>query len=131
MSDKMMSDIVERLKIARDSDHYIVLRDAIDSAITEIIRLRPTADSELVEELKQALDKRLQVNPRVSMTEGLIMARDIKAVIDSFFKDKAIQALSGGDVVVTTDESGKCVAVTRQDEDGKILSVIWEAEKGD
>lgn len=30
-------------------------------------------------------------------------------------------------VVVTTDESGRCVAVTRQDEEGRILSVIWEA----
>lgn len=31
------------------------------------------------------------------------------------------------DVVVTTDETGRVVAVTRQDEEGKILSVIWEA----
>lgn len=30
-------------------------------------------------------------------------------------------------VVVTTDENGRCVAVTRQDEEGRILSVIWEA----
>ena len=29
------------------------------------------------------------------------------------------------EVVVTTNELGECVAVTRQDEEGKILSVIW------
>lgn len=33
-----------------------------------------------------------------------------------------------GEVVVTTDETGRCVCVTRQDEDHRILSVIWEAE---
>jgi len=32
-----------------------------------------------------------------------------------------------GEVVVTTDESGRCVAVTRQDSEGRILSTIWEA----
>lgn len=34
-----------------------------------------------------------------------------------------------GEVVVTTDEDGRCVAVTRQDEEGRILSVIWEAKE--
>ncbi len=32
-----------------------------------------------------------------------------------------------GVVTVTCDEGGQCVAVTRNDEEGKILSVIWEA----
>lgn len=31
-----------------------------------------------------------------------------------------------GDVVVTTNEDGECVLVSRQDEDHKILKVIWE-----
>ena len=31
------------------------------------------------------------------------------------------------EVVITTDEDGRCVAVTRQDDEGQILSVIWEA----
>lgn len=30
-------------------------------------------------------------------------------------------------VVITTDESGRCVAVTRQDEEGHIKKVLWEA----
>ena len=34
-----------------------------------------------------------------------------------------------GEVVVTTNIAGQCVAVTRQDEEGRILSVIWSAEK--
>ena len=32
-----------------------------------------------------------------------------------------------GCVTVTTDESGRAVAVTRQDDEHRILSVIWEA----
>ena len=31
------------------------------------------------------------------------------------------------EVVVTTNESGQCVAVTRQNEDGQIVKVIWAA----
>lgn len=34
-----------------------------------------------------------------------------------------------GEVVVTTTQQGQCVAVTRQDEEGQILSVIWEAKQ--
>ena len=34
-----------------------------------------------------------------------------------------------GKVVITTNIAGHCVAVTRQDEEGRILSVIWSAEK--
>ncbi|MBA8734197.1 hypothetical protein [Chromobacterium violaceum] len=33
-----------------------------------------------------------------------------------------------GEVTITTNDRGECVAVTRQDEDGRILSVIWEAK---
>lgn len=35
----------------------------------------------------------------------------------------------GGEVVVTTDNTGRCVAVTRQDDEGRILSVIWEVSQ--
>ena len=31
-----------------------------------------------------------------------------------------------GDVVVTTNEDGECILVSRQDEDHNILKVIWE-----
>ena len=31
-----------------------------------------------------------------------------------------------GRICVTEDEDGRCVAVTRQDEEHRILSVIWE-----
>lgn len=35
---------------------------------------------------------------------------------------------SAGEVVVTTNESGEAVAVTRQDDEGQVLSVIWQRE---
>lgn len=34
-----------------------------------------------------------------------------------------------GEVVVTTNQKDACVAVTRQDAEGQILSVIWEAKQ--
>lgn len=40
---------------------------------------------------------------------------------------RALTSPVRGDVVVTTDSAGVCVAVTRQDDEGKMLSVIWEA----
>ena len=33
------------------------------------------------------------------------------------------------EVVVTTNQQGQCVAVTRQDDEGQILSVIWQAKQ--
>ena len=30
-----------------------------------------------------------------------------------------------GAVVVTTTESGECVAVTRQDDEGRVVAIIW------
>lgn len=43
--------------------------------------------------------------------------------------DIARKVLDGlqGEVVVTTKD-GRCVAVTRQDKEGQILEVIWEAK---
>lgn len=39
----------------------------------------------------------------------------------------ATQPQQAGEVVVTTDEPGRCVMVSRQDDEHRILSVIWEA----
>lgn len=33
-----------------------------------------------------------------------------------------------GDVVITTTESGECVAVTRRDDNGRTLKVLWEKD---
>lgn len=33
-----------------------------------------------------------------------------------------------GEVVVTSNELGQCIAVTRQDDEGRILSIIWESK---
>jgi hypothetical protein len=33
-----------------------------------------------------------------------------------------------GEVTVTTTEDGECIAVTRTDDEGRILSVLWERE---
>lgn len=34
--------------------------------------------------------------------------------------------ISQGDITVTTDSLGRCIAVSRHDEDRNIVSVIWE-----
>lgn len=42
-------------------------------------------------------------------------------------KLEALTHAPPGDIVVTTDATGRCVAVTRQDREHRILAVIWEA----
>src|SRR5690606_11083610 len=52
--------------------------------------------------------------------------------IDLSVLEQAAAALAAHEqpgVVITTDESGRCVAVTRQDGEGRILSTIWEASE--
>lgn len=39
---------------------------------------------------------------------------------------RVVDCYRKGDIVVTTNEIGECVLVSRQDEDHKILKVIWE-----
>lgn len=60
-----------------------------------------------------------------------ILCAECRLVIASGtgIKQAIEEAEKRGEVVVSTDPAGNCVAVTRQDEEGKILSVIWEAEK--
>ena len=41
----------------------------------------------------------------------------------------ALEQPQVGEVVVTTNQQGHCVAVTRQDDEGKILSVIWQVKQ--
>lgn len=76
------------------------------------------------------------------MTNTVTMSlEDAKKILEAFETDEWQKKLQAAitlrsildkaspekNVVVTTDESGRCVAVTRQDEEGRILSVIWEA----
>jgi hypothetical protein len=43
---------------------------------------------------------------------------------------KAATKAQAGAVVITTDaDTGQCVAVTRQDDEGRVLSVIWQASE--
>ena len=39
---------------------------------------------------------------------------------------RVVDCYRKGEVIVTTNENGECVLVSRQDEDHKILKVIWE-----
>lgn len=43
----------------------------------------------------------------------------------NFYLEKKVQK-EEGEITVTTNEEGECVLVSRQDEDRKILKVIWE-----
>lgn len=51
-------------------------------------------------------------------------AEQLAAVLNASLRLQAAE--QQGEVAVITDEDGKCVAVTRQDEEGKILATIWE-----
>jgi len=50
-------------------------------------------------------------------------AIDVRAVLEQ--QDQDVKQ-PPGEVVVTTNQQGQCVAVTRQDDEGRTLSVIWE-----
>lgn len=50
--------------------------------------------------------------------------KSIVSVVNFYLQKKKSE--EHGEVVVTTNESGECVLVSRQDEDHKILKVIWE-----
>lgn len=57
--------------------------------------------------------------------DGYIAADDIPAICAAIDADRQRR----GEVVVTKDDTGAIVAVTRQDEEGRILSVIAEADR--
>lgn len=46
--------------------------------------------------------------------------------INFYLEKKMRDRKHEGDIVVTTNEGGECILVSRQDEDHKILKVIWE-----
>ena len=66
----------------------------------------------------------------------LINGPTILVVTESFLKEAfseseivSEQPQPVGEVVVTTNDKGHCLAVTRQNEEGQILSVIWELQR--
>jgi hypothetical protein len=46
-----------------------------------------------------------------------------------FFRMRRVEPTFGG-VTITTNEAGDCVAVTRTDDEGRILRVLWERLSG-
>lgn len=63
--------------------------------------------------------------PSVRDTPGLNSFAEITAEVRAI----ATALSEQGEVTTTTDASGRCVAVTRQDGEGRILSTIWEASE--
>lgn len=63
---------------------------------------------------------------RVINTRFGDMAPEDLAGIVNFYLDRCFKNNPEGEVTVTTNEAGECVLVSRQDEDHKILKVIWE-----
>lgn len=55
---------------------------------------------------------------------GNISGNELVKIIN-FYLEKKVQE-GEGEITVTTNEDGECVLVSRQDEDHKILKVIWE-----
>jgi hypothetical protein len=60
--------------------------------------------------------------------QGAFTPRERKLVADALREYAArCTPVVSDEVVVTTNRDGDCVAVTRQDNEGRILSVLWEA----
>jgi len=71
-----------------------------------------------------------QQQARVTDEQLLIDCREVISRIypKAVLIERIDEAMKQGEVVVTTTSDGRCVAVTRQDDDHRILSVIWEAK---
>lgn len=65
--------------------------------------------------------KRIFLEKGFSIKEGL---DDLKPYV--YEAAREVIKAAKGDVVVTINGAGDCVSVKRQDEYGKILSVIWQ-----
>lgn len=72
---------------------------------------------------RELVNRLTECGERFGHTEQL---RERIATIVRPFADRLKQP--PGDVVVTRNEAGRIVAVTRQDEEGRILSVIAEGQ---
>lgn len=55
---------------------------------------------------------------------GNICGNELVKIINFYLEKKSKD--TEGEITVTTNENGECVLVSRQDEDHKILKVIWE-----
>lgn len=96
-------------------------------------RLKVTVSS-LMEDIKNSFNSRDFLLPHngysvgreiiVHTRNGEIYPEDLVGFINFYLEKKSKD--TEGEITVTTNEEGECVLVSRQDEDHKILKVIWE-----
>ena len=60
----------------------------------------------------------------IGLMNRYVGLKSIVSVVNFYLQKKKSE--EHGEVVVTINESGECILVSRQDEDRKILEVIWE-----
>lgn len=110
-----------------EKDNLDLRRDDSLNAAEEKIKELEAELSRLHEAIKVKGDD----EPRAWLTDRDTMyfdKEDAKRDSDGFIQPLSIGQGSSGEIVITTNSTGQCVAVTRQDDEGKILSVIWEAK---
>lgn len=102
------------------------------------------AEQEVVEDIKKMFDTGRFEFPVTNMTSAYYGGNNTTEIriclmqdsIDlstlvrfiNFYLEKKLEGQQG-EVTVTTNEAGECVLVSRQDEDHKILKVIWEKKQ--
>ena len=69
---------------------------------------------------------RHRTNCVINTRRGDIYPEDLAGFVNFYLDKASLKKSEEGEVVVTTNESGECILVSRQDEDHKILKVIWE-----
>lgn len=104
--------------------------------------LASTAQADSVDELTRlrAEVERLRAQVATEYVRGREHEQSAKLVADHSFKDDndrlraevqrlraQIASIPQGEVTITTNRDGDCVLVSRQDDEHRILSVIWEA----
>lgn len=115
------------------TEELILFTEALE-AVQSKLTPAPAQGSDRMREALQISRAWLQAGFEAAQFAGAEFNSDMEKIDAalSATPEQAVSGVTGGvsaPVVVTTDSSGRCVLVSRQDEEGRILEVIWEASK--
>lgn len=140
-------DAEQRLKKVREQVETVLVEDGLSGVdykdyITSVAKNR--VDDELRLEAEGICDQGpWTYNPEedLSVVQSNDFSADVTIKFSGDFADDRTKAAYGHwlahvlteaalDIAVTSDEQGKVVAVTRQDDEGQIQSIIWDCDGG-
>lgn len=121
--DAMAAKLAElEAKVTELTETNAILDDVLDEVNRELETLTELEDQEPIGEVTHS-----DVLPNAEGKYRHEFLSDFRIGVQAELYARPVTA-EEGIFTVTTDETGRCVMVSRQDEDHRILSVIWEAD---